>query len=177
MCRRWKGKREMESRSKVVEKEKVEESKSPACEMRFLFAHAREREWDCIAADGTRPPPIVATPERGRHSSYPSLFLSFPLVQIAQSFTSAHCVSIVFFFSLRTAFLLPAYELPCVTSSTQYPSPALHRPLANPHGRVLMQLRAGESILIVDLTSISFIHKRHSSHRLKCKELSKISKI
>lgn len=44
----------------------------------------------------------------------PFLPLSF-----SQSFNSAHCVSIVFFFSLRTAFLLPAYELPCVTSSVR----------------------------------------------------------
>lgn len=46
--------------------------------------------------------------------------IPLPLVHIAQSLTlCAHCVSIVSPFSLRAAFLLPALELPCVTSAAR----------------------------------------------------------
>lgn len=77
--------------------------------------------------------------------------IPLPLVHIAQSLTRcAHCVSIVSPFSLRAAFLLPALELPCVTSAARADAisvsrlaPDQSRTFVSALGRAWMQLRAG----------------------------------
>lgn len=95
-----------------VEKEVEWKARGVQLGVRFLFAHAREREWDCTARGGWCTANCSSAEE--------SEAIPLPLVHIAQSLTRcAHCVSIVSPFSLRAAFLLPALELPCVTSAAR----------------------------------------------------------